>query len=76
MVPLVPAFVGLPGGPEMIIILAIVVLLFGANKLPSLARSSGEAIGEFKKGREDIENELREAAGTDSITDEESSETA
>lgn len=76
MVPLVPAFVGLPGGPEMIIILAIIVLLFGANKLPSLARSSGEAIGEFKKGREDIENELREAAGPNSVDDEKSGETA
>ncbi|MFC7069693.1 twin-arginine translocase TatA/TatE family subunit [Halobaculum lipolyticum] len=52
----------LPGGPEMLVILLIVVLLFGANKLPQLARSSGQAMGEFKKGREEIEHELREAA--------------
>lgn len=56
----VPLFGMLPGGPEMIVILLIVVLLFGANKLPKLARSSGQALGEFRRGREDIENELRE----------------
>ncbi len=60
---LVPLFPGLPGGPEMIVILLIVVLLFGANKLPKLARSSGQAMGEFKKGREEIEEELSEMRG-------------
>lgn len=38
----------------------IVVLLFGANKVPQLARAAGESIGEFKKGREDLERELAE----------------
>ena len=51
-----------PVGPEMLIILLVLVLLFGANKIPKLARSTGEAMGEFKKGREEIENELNEAA--------------
>lgn len=60
---LVPLFPGLPGGPEMIVILLIVVLLFGANKLPKLARSSGQAMGEFKKGREEIEKELQDIRG-------------
>ncbi|RXK50375.1 Sec-independent protein translocase subunit TatA/TatB [Halorientalis pallida] len=55
-------FVGVPGGPELLIILGIAVLLFGANKLPALARSSGQALGEFKKGRQEIEDELRAAA--------------
>jgi sec-independent protein translocase protein TatA len=55
-------FVGVPGGPELLIILGIAVLLFGANKLPALARSSGQALGEFKKGRQEIEAELRDAA--------------
>lgn len=59
----------------MLIILAIAVLLFGANKLPKLARSSGEALGEFKKGRQEIETELRDAARSDSVTDEESRKT-
>jgi len=56
-----PLFVGgLPGGMEWAVILLIAVLLFGANKIPKLARSSGEAIGEFQKGREEVEQELQE----------------
>jgi sec-independent protein translocase protein TatA len=65
MIP-VPLFGMIPGGPEMIVILLIVVLLFGANKLPKLARSSGQALGEFRRGREEIETELREIA-TDEV---------
>jgi sec-independent protein translocase protein TatA len=57
---LVPLFPGIPGGPELLVILFIAVLLFGANKIPKLARSSGEAIGEFQKGREEVEQELEE----------------
>src|SRR6056297_3565653 len=51
---------GVPGGPELLIILLIAILLFGANKIPKLARSSGEAIGEFQKGRQEVEDELQE----------------
>lgn len=56
-----------PVGPEMLIILFVLVLLFGANRIPKLARSTGEALGEFKKGREELEQELEEA--TDVNTD-------
>ena len=38
------------GAPELIIILIVVLLLFGANRLPKLARSLGKAQKEFKKG--------------------------
>ena len=38
------------GAPELLIILAVVMLLFGAAKLPKLARSLGESSREFKKG--------------------------
>ncbi len=41
------------GTPEMIIILIIVVLLFGAKKLPELATSVGSSIKELKKGMSD-----------------------
>jgi sec-independent protein translocase protein TatA len=37
------------GAPELLIILAIVVVLFGGKKLPELSRSIGESIGELKK---------------------------
>ncbi|QZP37784.1 Sec-independent protein translocase subunit TatA/TatB [Halobaculum magnesiiphilum] len=55
-----PLFGAIPGGPEMLIILLVLVLLFGANKIPKLARSTGQAMGEFKKGREQVEEELQE----------------
>lgn len=63
----VPLQFGLPGGPEVLIILLIAVLLFGANKIPKLARSTGEAMGEFQKGRQEVEEELKEMQnpGTD-----------
>jgi sec-independent protein translocase protein TatA len=46
------------GTPEIIAIVIVVILLFGANKIPELARSLGKATGEFKKGKNDIEAEL------------------
>lgn len=55
-----PLFVGGLGPVELGVIFLIAVLLFGANKIPQLARSTGEAMGEFKKGREEVERELEE----------------
>ena len=49
------------GMPEiLIIVLVVVVLLFGAKKLPELARSIGRAKGEFDRGKMEIEREIRE----------------
>ena len=62
----IPLFGGLPVGPELLIILLVLVLLFGANKIPKLARSTGQAMGEFKKGREEIEEELKDMDDSDS----------
>ncbi|AUV81501.1 twin-arginine translocase TatA/TatE family subunit [Salinigranum rubrum] len=53
-------FPGLPGGPELLIVLFVLVLLFGANKIPKLARSTGQAMGEFQRGRQEIEEELKQ----------------
>ena len=38
------------GGPELLIILVVILLIFGGSQLPKLARSLGQAQGEFKKG--------------------------
>jgi len=43
-----PLFLGDIGAPELLIVLAIVVLVFGASKLPELARGSGRALRIFK----------------------------
>jgi sec-independent protein translocase protein TatA len=40
----------IPGGPELIIILLVILLLFGSTRLPALARGMGKSISEFKKG--------------------------
>ncbi|MFC7222300.1 twin-arginine translocase TatA/TatE family subunit [Halalkalicoccus sp. GCM10025322] len=55
-----PLFPGFPGGIELAVIVLIAILLFGANKIPKLARSTGQAMGEFQKGREEIDQELQE----------------
>lgn len=44
-----PALLALPEGGEWIVILVIVVLVFGANKLPDLTRNAARAMNEFKK---------------------------
>lgn len=55
-----PLQFGAFGGMELAVILLIAVLLFGANKIPKLARSTGQAMGEFQRGRQEIEEELEE----------------
>ncbi len=52
------AFLGPIGGPEMIMIFVVVLLLFGAKKLPELARGVGKSMGEFKRAREEFEHEI------------------
>jgi sec-independent protein translocase protein TatA len=46
---------------EMVIIAVLVLVLFGAKKLPTFARSLGKSMGEFKKAREEFETELNRA---------------
>jgi sec-independent protein translocase protein TatA len=54
--------IGLPHGMEWIWIFLIFVLVFGADKIPKLARGLGKSLGEFKKAKEDFEKELHSAA--------------
>ncbi|HYY29621.1 MAG TPA: twin-arginine translocase TatA/TatE family subunit [Chthoniobacterales bacterium] len=50
-----------PGPTEWVLILLIVLVLFGAKKLPELARSLGQSMNEFRKAREEFDKELRQA---------------
>lgn len=53
-------------GWEVVAILAVVLVLFGAKKLPELARGLGQGIKEFKKSSREIQDELNEAMDMDS----------
>ena len=49
------------GAGEIILIVLVVLLLFGAKKIPELARGIGKGMSEFKKGIKDVENEIKSA---------------
>jgi sec-independent protein translocase protein TatA len=46
------------GGGEIILVLALVLILFGARKLPELAKGLGQGIKEFKKATRDVTDEI------------------
>jgi sec-independent protein translocase protein TatA len=49
------------GGGEIILILAVVLIMFGAKKLPELAKGLGQGIKEFKKATRDVTDEMQSA---------------
>jgi sec-independent protein translocase protein TatA len=57
MTPIIASITNLVG-PDMMVILLIVLLLFGAKKLPELARGMGRAVKEFSAARDQIEKEV------------------
>ena len=52
-------------GPDLIVILLIILVLFGAKKLPELAKGMGQAVKEFQKAKDEFSNELHSAGKTD-----------
>ncbi len=48
------------GGMEVLIILLVVLLFFGAKRIPELARGIGQGINEFRKASDEIKKELEE----------------
>lgn len=48
------------GTTEIILVLAVIMFLFGAEKIPETARSIGRAVGEFKKSKLEIDKEIEE----------------
>ncbi len=54
-----------PGPTELIIILVVILILFGPKKLPDLSRAIGKSIGEFKRGRKEVDDELKKLSEDD-----------
>ena len=52
-------------GPDLIVILLIILVLFGAKKLPELARGMGQAVKEFQKAKDEFNDELHKAGKPD-----------
>ncbi|HOV22083.1 MAG TPA: twin-arginine translocase TatA/TatE family subunit [Candidatus Ratteibacteria bacterium] len=53
------------GAGELILILLIILLLFGAKRLPEIGRSIGKALGEFKKGLKETKEEIEKDEDTE-----------
>lgn len=58
------------GMPELIVILVIALLIFGAARLPEIARSIGKSIGSFKKGMKESEEEIKKLGEKNEKTEE------
>jgi len=56
-----PLFIGSLGGPEILLIAFVVLLLFGGKKLPELMRGLGKGIREFNSAKANIETEVKES---------------
>ncbi len=57
------------GMPEMILILAVALIVFGPKKLPELGKSLGRALGEFKRATNDIKESIQIDTGLDEVRD-------
>jgi sec-independent protein translocase protein TatA len=55
---------GIPSGPDLIILLVIVLVLFGAKRLPELARGFGQSVNEFKKAKDEFDKEVAKPNST------------
>ena len=56
-----PSLLAMLGWPEIIGILVVVLVLFGAKKLPELARGLGQGLKEFKKATREVQDDLQRA---------------
>ncbi len=59
------AFIDGLGGPEMLLIFVIILMLFGKDKLPELARGVGKSMKELKKATTNVEEEVKRALQED-----------
>ncbi|MGD8836352.1 MAG: twin-arginine translocase TatA/TatE family subunit [Desulfobacteraceae bacterium] len=55
------------GMPEMLVLLAVALIVFGPKKLPELAKSLGRALGEFKRATSDLKQSIETETGIDEV---------
>lgn len=60
----IPLAFGMPSGPDLIVLLIIVLVLFGAKRLPELARGLGQSVNEFRKAKEEFDKEVAKPSAT------------
>jgi sec-independent protein translocase protein TatA len=68
------ALIGGMGGPEMLLIFLVVLLLFGAKKVPELFRSLGKGVNEFRKAKNEWEHDINEVMNQEPLEDHDFSE--
>jgi len=51
---------GTLGGTEIFVIGIVAILLFGATKVPEMAKALGRSVGEFKKGKTEVDMEIKD----------------
>lgn len=61
--PSLPLAFGMPSGQDLLVLLVIVLVLFGAKRLPELARGLGQSVNEFKKAKEEFDKETAKTDG-------------
>ena len=67
--PISVAFIGNFGGGEIILIFLIVLLLFGAKKVPELFRSLGKGVNEFRKAKNEWEQDIQDVMNQEPLED-------
>ena len=67
--PIILAFIGNFGGGEIILIFLIVLLLFGAKKVPELFRSLGKGVNEFRKAKNEWEQDIHDVMNQEPLED-------
>ncbi|MDX1627535.1 MAG: twin-arginine translocase TatA/TatE family subunit [Fulvivirga sp.] len=60
--------IGMPGGWELIVIVLVILIFFGAKKIPELARGLGKGIREFKDATKEIKKDIEESSSNSAST--------
>jgi len=59
-----PLALSMPGWPEILVILFIILILFGAKRLPELARGLGQSLNELRKAKNEFDQEIQKTASS------------